>query len=170
MVVSPDLLYSGFHVIQRAVILDSVFLSLFWSNHHSTTIQPPFHHRCTTPSTSQQRHRSTPPSTSQQRSHPTTLPSNSTLPIILHTTPFKLTTTPSHQTPTHDQRAPCGHDLHAGAKQEATMVRGFSRPFLPPYCLPRSDSRPTSSCTGWGRGDPSRGSKVKKGGVLFSGE
>ena len=96
-------------------------------------------------------------------------------PRSLHTTSIKLATTPPPpQLPTtnehrvvtfstRDMEARHGRGAisrrNAGARGSNHGARVFP-PFSPAYCLPRSDSRPTSPCTGWGRGDPSRGSKV----------
>ena len=124
-------------MIQRAVILDSVFLSLF----DQTTIKPPFNHRFTTaPPRHQHRnndaillshqHRNNAPI--QQRSHPTTLPSND-VPIQRRSHP---TTLPSYSTQhpssslQHHQTAPTTNEhrvdtISTPAQKEQPWCAGF---------------------------------------------
>ena len=61
---------------------------------------------------------------------------------------------------------------HAGLPQQRLLqgLHGLFPPESPAYFLPHSDSRLFSPHSGWGRCDPSRGSKVRKGGGLFLGE
>ena len=162
-------------------------------HHHSTIIPPPLHHAIhnasTTPSYSLANIATTTPSYSLVHTA-TTTPSYSlaTSQQRLHHTPhniIKLATTPppSPRTTTNGTvwtRSPRGgmearqgrgviSRRSAGSRKSGNGTRVFP-PFSPAYCLPRSDSRSTSPRTGWGRGDPSRGSKVRKGGGLFLGE
>ena len=150
-------------MIQRAVISDSRFSLIFLyfdSIHHRTTIivSPPLHHAIdiqrrshpTTRSYATQRHTAhystikPPPhyrlaTAAPRHRHPTALPSND--PLIRHTTPYCSLL--------HHQTAPTVNKhrvdtVSTRAKGGAAVVRGFSRPFLPPCGLPRSGSRSIS--------------------------
>ena len=140
---------TGLRLFEIAVFL---YLSLFWINHTTTTL-------------------TTMPTIATNYNHePTTLKPLTTT----TTTIFATIRAYEHRPPrTTRRRFPWWKPSKNARRIAATKALAGPAWNLPPvspaYFLPRSDSRPFSPRSGWGRCDPSRGQRSCKGGASFWG-